>query len=384
MKGASSLSQSDDRLKKLLERAQENRLVRRIVFIALSILIVLIIGGASFTYFYINHALKPVNSNSHEKIVVTIPSGTSNEGIGKILEEKGVIRNATVFHYYCKYKNENNFMAGVYQLSPSMSIDELINKIQSGKTYAKVELKLVIPEGFWVKDIAKRIAQNSDLNEKDILDKLSNPDYIKNHYMKDYPFLKNDIMDKNIKYPLEGYLFPATYEFTRKNPDLDTIIKKMLDKTGAVLNKYQNDIEKSKLGSVHKILTMASLVEDEAKTDADRKKIAGVFYNRLKKDMLLQTDPTIAYAEQRHIVSYTQDDLNFDSPYNTYKVLGLPVGPINNPSEMSITSVLNPIQSKDLYFYARPNGQVMFAQTLAEHNANVAKYRNEWDKVKGE
>jgi len=129
---------------------------------------------------------------------------------------------------------------------------------------------------------------------------------------------------------------------------------------------------------------MASLVEGEAETENDRRKIAGVFYNRLKKNMMLQTDPTISYAEQRHIVSYTQNDLKVSSPYNTYKVAGLPIGPVNNPSEVSILAVLNPIQSKNLYFYARPNGEVMYAQTLDEHNANVRKYRSEWNNVKGE
>jgi len=241
------LSESDDRNKKLIERAEENRLVRKIVLIALSVLIVLIIGGAGFTYLYINHSLKPVDAESHKKVLVTIPSGTSNEGIGDILEKKGVIRNAKIFHYYCKYKNENGFMAGVYQLSPSMTIDEIINKIESGKTYAKVELKLTIPEGYWIKDIAKRIAANTNLSETDILAKMADRNYIKTHYMKDYPFLNEVILDKNIKYPLEGYLFPATYQFTKKNPDLDTIIKAMLDKTSTVVNKYQDDIKKSQL-----------------------------------------------------------------------------------------------------------------------------------------
>jgi UPF0755 protein len=385
LKGASSLSQSDDKTKKLLERAEEARLVRRIVMIALAVLVVLIIGGAGFTYYYINHALKPVDAESHKKVVVTIPSGTSNEGIANILEKNGIIRNAKIFHYYCKYKNEDGFKAGVYQMSPSMTIDQLISIMESGKTYAKVELKLVIPEGYWIKDIAKRIDQKTDLKEADILAKMADREYIKTHYMKDYPFLKDVILDKNIKYPLEGYLFPATYQFAKKNPDLDTIIRKMLDKTQGVLSKYQDQIAKSKLGSVHKVLTMASLVEGEAKTEDDRRKIAGVFYNRLNRDMALQTDPTISYAEQHHIVSYTEKDLNFNSPYNTYQIAGLPVGPINNPSEISIIAVLDPIQSKNLFFYARPNGKVMFAETLAEHNANVRKYRSEWDKVnKGE
>ncbi|MGV3488275.1 MAG: endolytic transglycosylase MltG [Tuberibacillus sp.] len=378
------MSESDDRNEKLLERAEENRLVRKIILIALSVIIVLILGGAGFTYYFINHSLKPVDAANHKKVLVTIPPGTSNEGIGEILEKKGVVRSAKIFHYYCKYKNENGFMAGVYQLSPSMTIDEIINTIESGKTYTKMEFKLTIPEGYWVMDIAKRIAEKTGIKENDILAKMADRNYIKTHYMKDYPFLNEAILDKNIKYPLEGYLFPATYQLPKKNPDLDTIIKTMLDKTSAVLTKYQDNIKNSQLGSVHKVLTMASLVEGEADTETDRRKIAGVFYNRLNQKMPLQTDPTISYAEQRHIVSYTQNDLNVVSPYNTYKVKGLPVGPINNPSEMSILAVLDPIQSKYLYFYARPNGEVMYAQSLDEHNANVRKYQSEWDNVKGE
>lgn len=274
-------------------------------------------------------------------------------------------------------------MAGVYQLSPSMTIDEVISIMESGKTYTN-GLTLTIPEGYWVKDIAKRIAQKTNLDENDILKKMADRNYIKTHYLKDYPFLKTPISDKNIKYPLEGYLFPATYQFTKKNPSLDVMIKAMLDKTSKIANKYQDDIQKSSLGSLHKVLTMASLVEGEANNETDRRKIAGVFYNRLKRNMLLQTDPTISYAEQRHIVTYTEKDLNVDSPYNTYKVKGLPAGPINNPSEISIIAVLNPIPSKNLYFYARPNGKVLYAETLDEHNANVRKYRSEWSHVKGE
>ena len=377
------MSNFEDKNKKLLERAEENRLVRRIVVIALSAIIVVILAGVGSVYFYINRALKPLDPNSAKKVVVTIPNGASVGEIGEILEEKKVIRNGTVFHYYCKYKNENDFMAGVYQLSPSMTIDEVISIMESGKTYTN-GLTLTIPEGYWVKDIAKRIAQKTNLDENDILKKMADRNYIKTHYLKDYPFLKAPISDKNIKYPLEGYLFPATYQFTKKNPSLDVMIKAMLDKTSKIANKYQDDIQKSSLGSLHKVLTMASLVEGEANNETDRRKIAGVFYNRLKRNMLLQTDPTISYAEQRHIVTYTEKDLNVDSPYNTYKVKGLPAGPINNPSEMSIIAVLNPIPSKNLYFYARPNGKVLYAETLDEHNANVRKYRSEWSHVKGE
>lgn len=380
MKGATRVSETEDRMDKLKERANEARLVRRIVLIVLLVLAIAIGGTAGFTYSYIQRALQPVNPTSTKEVIVTIPSGTSLKGVSDILQEKGIIRSGTVFHYYCKYKNENGFMAGTYRLSPSMSIKELIDTLQQGKTYAPVMLKLTIPEGYWVKDIAAKIAKETKLNEKDILKKMSDRSYIKAHYLKTFPFLSTVLSSQysSVKYPLEGYLFPATYSFPKKNPSLDDIINKMLTKTQDVLASNKGLIAKSKLQNVHQVLTMASLVEGEARTMTDRQKIAGVFFNRLNKGMMLQTDPTVAYSEQKHIRSYTDKDLAVNSPYNTYTHKGLPVGPINNPSLISIEAVLNPLPTKDLYFYARPNGQVLFAKTLAQHNANIRKYQSEW------
>jgi len=374
------VSETEDRMDKLRERANEARLVRRIVLIVLLVLAIGIGGTAGFTYSYIQRALQPVNPTSNKKVMVSIPSGTSLKGVSEILHNKGIIRSGTVFHYYCKYKNENDFMAGTYQLSPSMSIKELIDTLQQGKTYAPVMLKLTIPEGYWVKDIAAKIASQTNLNEKDILKKMADRQYIKTHYLKTFPFLRTVLSSqyKSVNYPLEGYLFPATYGFPKKNPSLDDIINKMLTKTNDVLSANKGLIAKSKLQNVHQVLTMASLVEGEAQTKTDRQKIAGVFFNRLNKGMLLQTDPTIAYAEQKHLRSYTHKDLAVSSPYNTYTNKGLPVGPINNPSLISIEAVLSPIQNPYIYFYARPNGQVLYARTLSEHNANINKYAAEW------
>jgi UPF0755 protein len=380
LKGATRVSETEDRMDKLKERANEARLVRRIVLIVLLVLVIGIGGTAGFTYSYIQRALQPANPTSTKEVLVTIPSGTSLKGVSDILQNKGIIRSGTVFHYYCKYKNENGFMAGTYRLSPSMSIKELIDTLQSGKVYQPVMLKLTIPEGYWVMDIAAKIASQTHLNEKDILKKMADRHYIQSHYLKTFPFLSTVLSSQynSVKYPLEGYLFPATYSFPKKNPSLDDIINKMLTKTNDILTANKGLIAKSKLQNVHQVLTMASLVEGEARTMTDRQKIAGVFFNRLNKGMLLQTDPTIAYAEQKHLKSYTDQDLAVSSPYNTYKQKGLPVGPINNPSLISIEAVLNPIPTQYFYFYARPNGQVLYAKTLSQHNANIRKYEGEW------
>lgn len=372
---------ADDYYKKLAERAHEARIVRRIVIIVLCALIIFIGGSAGFGYYYIKHALQPVNPKSTKQVEVKIPMGSSASQIGTILQKDGIIRSGKIFHYYVKYKNQNGFQAGIYQFSPSNSIGDIIAKLKNGKVYKKVQLTLTIPEGFWTIDIAKRIASETNLKEKDILKKLSDKKYIKQTYMSKYPFLKDVILNKNIKYPLEGYLFPATYSFTKKNPTLEEMMTSMLDKTQSVLNKYQAQINNSQLKSVHQILTMASIIEEESPKEADRQKIASVFFNRLNNNMPLQTDPTVAYSEQKHITSYTEAELKVKSPYNTYLHTGLPPGPIANPGEASIQAALSPAKTNYLYFYARPNGITHFSKTLSEHNAYVKKYSHEWTEL---
>jgi UPF0755 protein len=378
------LSQTNDRWNQWMEQSEEARLVRRIVAVVVSAVLVLIVAGGLFATYYVQRALKPLNADSKQQKVVTIPTGSSASEIGRILKDKGIIRNAAVFRFYCKYKNEHDFKAGVYRLSPSMSIDQIIKAIESGRTYAGAELTLTIPEGLWVEDIAARIAAKTKYSKDEILNVMKDRAYIKTHFMKDYPFLNDVILDKQIKYPLEGYLFPATYRFTKKNPSIDEIIKQMLDKTQAVLGKYQDDIANSRLGSIHKVLTMASLVEAEAKNDTDRGLIAGVFYNRLKKGMPLQSDMTALYAVGKRKAHVTFKDTGQSSPYNTYLHKNLPVGPIDNPGEASLRAVLHPTPSDYLYFYARPNGEILYAKTLKEHQANIKKYKKEWAKLKEE
>ncbi|WP_165886799.1 endolytic transglycosylase MltG [Scopulibacillus darangshiensis] len=374
------MSDSDDRFKPIQDRTKGKKRVRRLFLSIIICFIIFVLAAAGAGYYYVHRALQPVNAASHKKITVIIPRGASAAAIGNILEDQGVIRNGLVFQFYSRYKNETGLKAGTYLLSPSMTVSEIVSAMQSGKQKAAVVLS--IPEGFWVKDIARRIAKQTDLNEKDILNKMRDRKYIENHYMKEYPFLKDEILNKEIKYPLEGYLFPATYSFYKKNPSLDDMIRKMLDKTQAILKKYDQDIQESQLGSVHKILTMASLLEEEASTTKHRKEISGVFYNRLQKGMRLQTDPTISYAKQKHLVHTYYKDLDIKSPYNTYRNKGLPVGPIDNPSESAIKAALNPVSTNYLYFFARPNGEVIFSKTYKEHQAVVKKYGSEWDKIK--
>ncbi|WP_026563488.1 endolytic transglycosylase MltG [Bacillus sp. UNC41MFS5] len=359
--------------KKMLEHQKEAKVVRKIVLIIsiLLLLFILLISGGG--YLYIDSALKPIDAGSKKFKQVDIPLGSSVTGIAETLESNGIIKSAKVFKYYVKLKNEGGFMAGQYQLSPSMDVPEIVNRLKTGKVLAQASFKITIPEGKQLKEIAAIMAKATKQNENDVFNKLNDQEFIKTLMAKYPDILTEEILNSSVKYPLEGYLYPATYPFYKNNPSVEEMVAAMLTKTRAVLSDYAEQSEKKKL-SVHQLLTMASLVEEEATEKADRKTIASVFYNRIKKGMMLQTDPTVLYAQGKHKARVLYKDLEVDSPYNTYQNTGLPPGPIANAGKSSIEASLNPAQTDYYYFIATADGDVIFTKTLEEHNIEKAKH----------
>jgi UPF0755 protein len=358
---------------KMLEHHREAKVVRKIVMVIsiLLLLLIVVIGGGG--YLYIQSALKPVDSDSKKQKTVEIPIGSSVTGIAEKLEANGIIKNAKVFKYYVKLKNEGGFMAGEYQLSPSMDVAEIVSRLKTGKVLAKASFKITIPEGKQLTEIAAIMAKATNQKEADVLTKLNDKEFIK-LLMEKYPdLLTDEILDSKIKYPLEGYLFPATYPFYKPNPTVEEMVTAMLDKTRSIVSSYSEESEEAKL-SVHKLLTMASLVEEEATEKTERKRIASVFYNRIEKDMKLQTDPTVLYAQGKHKERVLYEDLEVNSPYNTYKHTGLPPGPIANAGKMSIEAALEPEKTDFYYFLAAEDGSIYYSKTLEEHNKLKAKY----------
>ncbi len=358
---------------KLIEQQKEARIVRKIVFITAIVAVLLIgaVGGGG--YYYIKEAMKPVEENSKKTIDVSIPIGSSTTGIGQILEDKGVIRDARVFKYYVKFKNEAGFMAGDYKMKPSMTLPEIITSLKTGKVMQDVVMKITIPEGKQLKQIAGIIAEKTQQDEEEVFKQLNDKEFIKK-MMEKYPdVLTEEILKENVKYPLEGYLFPATYPFYSEKPTIEEIVTVMLTKTKKVLGDFRGQMEEKEM-STHELMTMASLIEEEATEKADRDKIASVFYNRLEDGMMLQTDPTVLYAHGEHKERVYYKDLEIDDPYNTYKIKGLPPGPIANPGVMSIEAALAPADTDDLYFLATSTGDVLFSKTLDEHNRKVNEH----------
>ena len=357
----------------LTEQQKDARLVRKIVFIITVAMLLAFVIAVSGAYVYIKSALEPVNPGDNKEVQVSIPIGSSVSQIGAILEEEGIIKNATVFRLYVKFKNHSDFQAGDYKLNRAMTLEEIIASLKTGRVVEETKLKITIPEGKQLTQIATIIAQKTGYREEEIMAKMNDRNYL-NELMEKYPVvLSKEIFAQNVRYPLEGYLFPATYSFRDEKPAIETIIEAMLDKTYEVVMKYENEMGQMKF-TPHQLLTMASLIEEEATQKTDREKIASVFYNRLRIGMPLQTDPTVLYALGKHKERVYYKDLKVDSPYNTYIHTGLPPGPIANAGEMSIQAALQPAKTDFLYFLATPAGEVIFTKTLDEHNREKAKY----------
>ncbi len=322
-------------------------------------------------YFFM---LSPVSKKS-EEVLFEVKSGETYSSISDKLKENNLIRSTLFFKLYIKLNNIDYLEAGKYKLNKNMNIADIVKMFHEGSSYNPDAINVTIPEGKNISEIAEIISKKTLVDKNIYLTAWNSNTFIDNVIDK-YWFITEDIKNKDIRYGLEGYFFPSTYELLNKDVSAEYIAYKFLDQMETVLNKYKEKIENSDY-SVHEILTLASIVEYEAKFDEDRPIIAGVFYNRLDADWKLQSDVTVWYAIGEKKLSYTYDDLNTDSPYNTYYYAGLPVGPVNNPSEASLNGVLNPVESDYYYFIAdicSEDNKTYYAKSYSEHIKNVEKY----------
>ncbi|MGM0889354.1 MAG: endolytic transglycosylase MltG [Bacillota bacterium] len=368
-----NLSKKEHIRMKLLEQQGEAKLVRKIIMITIASLILLIGIVGLVGFLYINSAMKPVDPDDDTIKKVKIPIGSSVNGISTLLEEQGIIKDARVFKYYIKFRNESGFQAGEYKLSPSMPIEDIVTSIKTGKLMKEAAMKITIPEGKQLIQIADIIAGKTGEDPKKVFKELNDKKFV-NSMQEQFPqLLTSEIENEKVLYPLEGYLFPATYDFYEEKPTLESIVIEMLKKTEETLQAYEGQMDKNDY-SVHEMLTFASLVEEEATAQVDRGKIASVFYNRIEEDMPLQTDPTVLYAKGSHKSRVYYKDLEVKSPYNTYKNKGLPPGPIANAGTTSIDAVLKPEKTDYLYFLATPEGEVLYSKSLDDHNNKKAEH----------
>lgn len=362
---------------KRAERRKEDRVVRKIVYI-LTIGILIVAGILAISgYNYVSAGLKPLDKNDKKLVQVEVPSGSSNRQIGDILEEGEVIRDGMVFNFYTKFKNLTNFQAGYYQFSPNMTLDQISKELQQGGSAEPLDdaSKLTVPEGYDVDKIASLVAKKTDFKKEDFI-KVMKDDKFFEQLKAQYPDLLTDAGNaKDVRYRLEGYLFPATYN-VHKNRSLEDLVTQMVDTTNQILTPYYSQIKEKGL-NVQEVMTLASLVEKEGITQSDRKKIAQVFFNRIEAQMPLQSDISILYALGEHKEVVTIKDTEVDSPYNLYTNTGYGPGPFDNPSQEAILAVLDPTENDYIYFVADiSTGKVYYAKTYEEHMELVEKYVN--------
>ena len=321
----------------------------------LGILIITAIVIVGFCTFY-NYQLGPV-SKSDKTVEIEIPKNTTTRGIASILKENNLIRDERVFLIYVKLMKVDNMKAGYYDISYSMGVKKIVSLLQEGSKKNPNEIEITFKEGITMRDIASVISKNTNNSYESVIEKSNDINYI-NSLIQNYWFITEDIKNKDIYYKLEGYLFPDTYRFNDKNVTVEEIFNKMINKMASVIEPYRKDIEKSSL-SLHQILTLASMVEEEAAREQDRRNVASVFINRIKLGMSLGSDVTTHYAfkvdNPKQVLTKIQ--YNTPNPYNTRVTDGsmngkLPVGPICTLSKSSIEASIYPNKTDYTYFIA--------------------------------
>lgn len=352
-----------------LSERQKNKTVRKFI-ITILIVFILAVGVLVFVgYRFVSNALEPVDETSEEVVEINIPTGSTRRDIALILEEENLIESSLVFDYYVRFQDENNFQAGTYLMSPSMSVDEMLQYLNEGGTPIAVEPEghVSIPEGIHIESIAKRIEENTDYSEDEFLELVQDEAFI-DELAASFPELLTAALEASdqTRYVLEGYLYPATYS-VYEDTTLEDFITQMVTQMDRVMVQYYEEIAESEW-TVHEILTLSSYIEREGVTDEDRQLIAGVFYNRLEDGMPLQTDPSVAYALGEHREFTTYSDLKVDSPYNTYLYSGIGAGPINSPSASAIEAAVNPEETDYMYFLADINtGEIYYSTNYQDH-----------------
>jgi UPF0755 protein len=321
--------------------------------ITLFLLVVLAAGGWAAWQVY-----TPVTPPANTALL--LHSGYSTRRIAAELKKAGVIRSELVFRVWHELHPKLTLKAGEYRFEREATLPRVYERIARGDIYFHV---VTIPEGYTMFDIAKAMEDAGLGSAADFL-----------QVAETQTQLISDLAPEAKS--LEGYLFPNTYQFTRT--------QSLEEMAAAMVHQFRQVAQQIGLNSdanstVHKIVTMASIVEKETAAPDERPLVASVYYNRLAQNMVLDADPSVIYAELlagTYQGSLHHADLAVNSPYNTYRFPGLPPGPIGNPGRSSLEAALHPDDSRFLYFVSDGNGHHRFARSLEAHNRNVAAYRH--------
>jgi UPF0755 protein len=331
--------------------------LKKILLISLIFILAVIIGGTALFINLKYYAERPTAPTA-QKVVITIPSGQPLKTTAAVLFKNGIITSPLKFDVVARLKGyDKRLKAGEYALSATMTPIQIMEKMVKGQ----VELyKLTVPEGLNIYQIADLVDRAGFTENSAFIEAATNADLAR----------KSSITAETF----EGYLFPETYYFPKK-VRVETIISTMVKRFWKVFTAAWKE-RANQLGfSIHQIVTLASIIEKETGAPFERPLISSVFHNRLKKKMRLESDPTVIYGIKNFDGNLKRVHLETATPYNTYKIKGLPVGPIANPGAKSLEAALYPADTKFIYFVSRKDRTHQFSTNLKDHNQAVRKYQ---------
>ncbi len=350
------------------------------VFLSVVVVIILLVVGGLW---YVNDQLSGVPGTG-DPVSVTVPKGASAASVGGLLADQGVVKSALAFRLVARSRGlGSQLKAGDYSFETGMSVDEAISVLMDGPRIPE-GIRFTVPEGLTVAETLDRLAKQTPFTVDDYqqvlqrrLDAGENasgtlqlPEWV--------PQLQS--FNSAVRQPFEGLLFPNTYEVP-DNASAQDVLQRMVDQLAKVVAAVpEEDVAAAKKAGVdrYQALIVASLIERETRVAEERPKVAGVIYNRLKQDMPLQIDATVLYARGEHTDRVLTQDTEIDSPYNTYKIPGLPPTPISGMGASAIQAAFAPASHDFLYYVLEPGctGRHVFAATLDEHNKNVRAFRD--------
>ena len=326
---------------------------KKIIIIIGFILTVFVIGFIYFTYFI------PPTFQGTEKITLDIPKGSRLKDIALELKRAGVIRSDKLFILFVLFKGDKSRLkAGEYEFASGDSLNQIIEKIVKGDV---VVHRITIPEGFTINEIAELLERNGVMSKGAFLEKAHSSE-----------FAKELLGDPSLP-DLEGYLFPDSYLY-KKGITPEEFIRTMVAKFKEVYGPLRAKSEGLNLTD-HDIVILASIIEKETGNVSERPLVSAVFHNRLRLGMRLESDPTVIYGIGNFDGNLTKKDLRTETKYNTYKIFGLPPGPISNPGKDSLEAALNPAKVDYLYFVSRGDGTHEFSSNYRDHRRAVAEYQ---------
>lgn len=345
--------------------------IQKIFIITLAFIIVV----CCLTYKYNLSAV----SNDSEVVKFEIKENQTFSTISDELKESNLIRSEFFYKLYVKLMKPEGLKVGIYNLNRNMSVDEIINHLSTENGIDVDNITVTFKEGLNMRKIISLIVENTNNKEEDVINTLKDKKYLQTLIDK-YWFLDDEILNKDIYYSLEGYLYPNTYEINKKW-SIDKIFEVMLNEMDKKLSDYKEKINKSDY-SVHELITLASIIELEGSNSNDRNGISGVFYNRLNAGWSLGSDVTTYYGVKVDLSERDlyQSEINTYNNYNTRhaKMAGkLPIGPICNPSINSIEAAINPKDHNYYYFVADKNKKTYFTKTSSEHVSIIQKLKSE-------